>query len=158
MLGAAFVIQSMIAFACLCDMAVIYLRKHLNALHPADSEAENHLKKVKPGVVFSAEIKRPRNYENHKRYFALLNLAFENQEKFKSVDQLKEAIKFELGYTELIRKMDGTFVEKPKSINFATMNETDFQTYFSKSIDVIIKYVLPGVERQELINEVLAFG
>ncbi len=136
----------------------IYLKKHLNALHPVDEESGEYLKKVKPGVVVSCEMKRPRNYENHKRYFSLLKLAFENQEKFKSIDQLKEAIKFELGYTELIRKFDGTFVEKAKSINFESMNENDFQKYFSMSIDVILKFILPGVERQELLNEVLAYG
>jgi heterodisulfide reductase subunit B len=136
----------------------IYLKKHLNALHPADEEAAEYLKKVKSGVAVSCEMKRPRNYANHRRYFSLLKLAFENQENFKSLDQLKEAIKFELGYTELIRKFDGTFIEKAKSINFASMNEDEFQKYFSMSIDVILKFILPGVERQELLNEVLAYG
>jgi hypothetical protein len=136
----------------------IFLRKHLSALHPADAEAEEHLKKIKSGVVFSAEIKRPRNFGNHKRYFALLNLAYENQEKFASVEQLKEAIKFELGHTSLVRMMDGTFIEVPKSINFASMEETAFQDYFSRSIDVILKHILPGVERQDLLNEIISFG
>ena len=139
-------------------MAKIFLKKHLNALHPADRESDEHLKKIKSGVVFSVEIKRPRNYENHKRYFNLLKLVIENQESFKNIEQLKEAIKFELGYTELIRKMDGTFIEKPKSISFASMNEDSFQAYFSASIDVIIKYILPGIDRQDLINEVLDYS
>jgi hypothetical protein len=136
----------------------IFLRKHLNALHPADAEAEEHLKKIKPGVVFSAEIKRPRNFENHKRLFALLKIVVENQEVFKSVEQLKEALKLELGYVDLIRTMSGDVVQKPKSINFASMNEDDFQVFFSRSIDVIIKHILPGVERQDLLNEILSFG
>lgn len=138
-------------------MAKIYLVKRLHALHPADDEATEHLKKVKSGVVFSAEIKRPRNYENHKRYFALLNIVIENQEMFRSVDQLKEAIKLELGYVEMIQRMNGEVVQKPKSINFASMNESEFQDYFSRSIDVIIKYILKDVDCQDLINEVLAF-
>lgn len=136
----------------------IYLKKHLSALYPADKEAEEYLKKIKPEVVFSAEIRRPRNYMNHRRYFSLLQLVVENQEKFKSVEHLKEAIKFELGHTELIRKMDGEFIEMPKSISFASMDEVHFQRYFSDSIDVIIKYILPGVEREDLINEVLVYG
>lgn len=136
----------------------IYLKKHLNALHPTDEESAEYLKGVKPGVVVSCEMKRPRNYENHKRYFSLLKLAFENQEKFKSIDQLKEAIKFELGHTELIRKFDGSFIEKAKSINFASMNEAKFQQYFSMSINIIIKYVLPDIGYEELLNEILAYG
>lgn len=136
----------------------IFLKKHLSALHPADEEATEFLKNIKSGIVFSAEIRRPRNYENHKRYFSLLKLVVENQEKFNNIEQLKEAIKFELGYTEMVRKFDGTFVEKAKSINFASMNEVDFQKYFSLSVDVILKYILPGTDRKELINEVLQYG
>lgn len=136
----------------------IYLRKHINSLLPADQKAEEYIKKLKSGDVVSCEIKKPRNYQNLKRYFALMNIVVENQEVFKSAEQLKEAIKFELGYTELIRKMDGTFIEKPKSINFASMDEDLFQSYFSKSIDVILKHVLPGTDREDLLAEVLAFG
>lgn len=136
----------------------IFLKKHMNSLFPADEEATEFLKGVKSGVVFSAEIRRPRNYENHKRYFSLLNLVVENQENFKNVEQLKEAIKFELRHTEMMRKMDGTFIEVAKSINFASMNEHDFQIFFSKSIDVVIQHILPGIDKEDLINEVLAYG
>lgn len=139
-------------------MAKIYLKKHLNALHPADEEATEYLKKIKPGQAISCEVKKPRNYENHKRLFSLLKLVVENQERFKTVDQLKEAIKFELGYTETIQTFDGRFIVKAKSINFASMDEIKFRDFFSRSIDVILKYVLPGTDREELINEVLGYG
>jgi hypothetical protein len=136
----------------------IYLIKHEGVLKPADSEAEEGLKKLKKGVAISCEIKRPRNYENHKRYFNLLNLVLENQELFKNIEQLKEAIKIELGWTEQIVDMEGNVFHKPKSISFASMDESAFQDYFSASIDVIIKFIMPGTDRETLINEVLQYS
>lgn len=136
----------------------IFLKKHLNSLIPADSESEEMLRKIKSGVPVSCELKRPRNYENHKRYFAMLKIAFENQIMFGSIGELREAVAIEAGHTRLIKLVDGSYQKVARSISFGSMNEDQFQDLFSRSIDVIIKYVLPRISREDFIQEILAFA
>jgi hypothetical protein len=136
----------------------IYLIKDAGVLKPADEQAEEALKKLKSGIAISCEIKRPRNYENHKRFFSLLQLVVDNQDKFKTVEELKEALKFELGWVETFRDMKGNYFQRPKSISFASMPENEFREFFDGSIDVILKYILPGTDREDLINEVLNYS
>jgi hypothetical protein len=135
----------------------IYLRKSLSSFIPADDEAAEVLKNYSQGTVVSCDIKRPRNYEHHKKLFALLNIVVDNQERFKSVAELLDAIKFELGYTETRETFDG-WVRIPKSISFASMSQDEFNKFYSRSIDAILAHVLPGINRQDLESEVLSFG
>jgi hypothetical protein len=141
----------------------LYVVKNNGALYPANEEAEEYFKKVKQGVIISCEMRRPRNYKNHKRMFALLQIVLDNQEIFTTIEQLKEAIKLMVGHVEYTRVLDKSTkewatVEIPKSISFASMPELEFQDYFSKSIDAIIKYIIPGMDRDDLLNEVLKFS
>lgn len=141
----------------------VYFVKNKGAFYPANEESDEYFKKIKQDVVISCEMKRPRNYLNHKRYYALLQIVLENQEIFKNIDQLKDAIKLMVGhvkYTRVYNKRTKEWVltEIPKSISFASMPEPEFQDYFSKSIDAIIKYIITGMEKDDLINEVLLFS
>jgi hypothetical protein len=141
----------------------LYVVKKNSSLYPANEEAEEYFKRIKQGVVISCEMRRPRNYMNHRRYFALLQIVLDNQEIFKDIEQLKEAIKLMVGHVEYTRVLNKStkeweLVEIPKRINFASMPELEFQDYFSKSIDAIIKYIIPGMDRDDLLNEVLGFS
>ncbi|OGD52545.1 hypothetical protein A3K80_09185 [Candidatus Bathyarchaeota archaeon RBG_13_38_9] len=141
----------------------LYVIKNNGALYPANEEAEEYFKRIKQGVVISCEMRRPRNYKNHLRYFKLLQIVLENQEIFTTIEQLKEAIKLMVGhvdYTRVLNKSTNEWelVEIPKSISFASMPELEFQDYFSKSIDAIIKYIIPGMDKDDLLNEVLRFS
>lgn len=67
-----------------------------SGLKPMYDEDYEEKKKLKIGEVYEATIKRPRNLSFHKKYFALINLAWEYQNE-RAVEHFKHNI-------ELFRK------------------------------------------------------
>lgn len=136
----------------------VFLRKIGNIYH-LDSGDDSH---IKNGEVVSAEIKRPRNYEFHKKYFALLNYAFGvwEPEEYKSktvnkyfgknFDRFREDITCLSGYYELVPTIDGQVRARAKSISFGKMDEDEFQELYSKTIDVILKHVLHNYTHEDI--------
>lgn len=49
------------------------LKKSLSGLVSASSEGDKYLKKIKLNEVVSCEIKKPRNVDHHRKFFALMN-------------------------------------------------------------------------------------
>jgi len=138
----------------------IYLKKILGGLAPADDEATEALKKYAIGTVVSAEIKKPRNYEFHKKAFALFSLIFENQEKYETMKDLLTEIKLRCGWYEEHLTMKGVVIYVPKSINFASMDDLEFSTFYSRAMNVALKYFLVGSTKEEIdswINTILSF-
>lgn len=57
-------------------MAEIMLVKTGNSLRPAYDQDGEALRKLKAGVIYRAEVSAPRDQKKHRKFFALLNLAF----------------------------------------------------------------------------------
>ena len=133
----------------------LFFRKKLGALVPADGAAITVLSKVRHGEDVQVEIKRPRNIRHHRKFFALVNLVFENQEHYASVEDLLAALKSAVGHCTLIDARDGgTRIAVPKSISFAKMDQAEFDAFYEKCLDVVARYFLPGVESDALRAEV----
>ena len=112
------------------------------------------LQAIRPNEVLTASLRRARHPGHHRKLFALLNLVFENQDKFTNIQELLNAIKLATGYFELGKTIDGIPFCIPKSIAFASMCEAEFTTFFDKAVDVILTKILPGVNRDELNDQV----
>jgi hypothetical protein len=135
----------------------INLIKTLEGLKPADSEATEMLKGIKLNTVVSCEVKRQRNYEHHKKFFSLLKLVIDNHEKYDNTDDLLFEIKLRLGHCSRIIIND-TVCYKPKSISFKSMDQDTFNKFYSKTIDIILKYFLTGTSQDEIENAVLGYS
>jgi len=139
-------------------MAQIYMKKLANGTFaPDDQQSLELAAKLKVGQVYRHEVKKPRNYIFHKKYFSLLNLAFENQERYDLFEAFRDAITMQAGHYDSHISLTGTTVYKPKSISFASMEELDFDKLYSKTINVILKHVL-GCEEDELLEMVLNYA
>lgn len=134
----------------------IYLRKIENQ-YIVDSGDDSN---IKAGEVVSAEIKRPRNYQFHKKYFALMDYAFgvwepelleyKGQEVGKSKDRFREDITILAGYYTLTENIKGEVRAEAKSISFGNMGDDEFACLYSKTIDVILKHVLKNYTREDV--------
>ena len=129
--------------------------KQLGTLRPVDREGEEALAKIKNGQQVMVEVKQPRNPDHHRKFFALLNTVYENTEKFPSVDALLSVVKLMVGHCDTIISGKGEAFHHPKSINFASMGQTEFNEFYDKSLDAICERIMPGTTREELENEVL---
>lgn len=131
----------------------LYFRKELGKLAPADDAAQAALAKIKFGAEVQVEIKRPRNIQFHRKFFAMLNLVYENQEHYPSVDALLTVCKIATGHSEAIKTKFG-IVYLPKSISFAKMTAHEFDEFYGRAVSWVIEEVIPGLERSQLDSEV----
>ena len=133
-----------------------YLRKINDVTYIRDSGEDS----IKVGEVVSCEIKRPRNYKFHKKFFSLLNYAFsiwepetvnlDNTPVGKNFDHFRDNITILAGYYEAVMGVDGEAHLKAKSISFGKMGEDEFASLYSKTIDVILKHILVNYTREDL--------
>lgn len=127
-----------------------------------DSDLEER-KKLKRGDRVLCRITKPRNYEFHKKFFALVRLTYENLPehlhsmlRIRSEEDMLTSIKLELGYADKLW-YSGKQIAVPKSISFAAMDQAEFERFFARAVDLVLTLYLRGTDRKELLNEVDKF-
>lgn len=109
-------------------------------LKPAfDSDYEN-FKKLPSNEVFEITYTKKRNIKFHRKFFALVKMVFDNQERYSFLDDLRADLTIEAGYFYTTVNIHGEEVRKPKSISFAQMDELEFSDFYNSVVDVIVKY------------------
>lgn len=145
--------------------------KNQNGLVPANQEAELWFGKIKSGQVISVEAKKTRNWLFLKKYFALLNVAFDNWnppniqvdvggksiQPEKNFDRFRKDLTILCGYYETVFRLDGTYRIEPLSISFAKMEEEEFSVLFQKTITVLIEYVYTDFSVEDVEKMVDAY-
>ena len=132
----------------------IRLIKVDGGLMPFDDEAREVIKRWKPNVMLNAEVKQPRNYEHHKKIFALFNLVLTQTEEFQSINEVLEFFKIKAGRYKII-KVGETHYPITQSISFSSMTQDEFNLFYDKSIDIAL--LLIPVEKEELATMIAQF-
>ena len=134
------------------------------ALYPASDHDRELLTKIKAGEPVRLTFKRVRNYLFHRKWFALLNLAFDYWEPQgigeKNFERFRKDITILAGHYEQTVRLNGEIRTEAKSIAFANMTEDEFEKLYSTSIEVIVKYVLKnytGEMLRSVLEQVEAF-
>lgn len=138
----------------------IYCRVTDIGLVPMYDSDYDEKQRLKVGDTVLCSIKRPRNYEFHKKFFALLRLTVTNlphliqqQMQIFTEEDMLDCLKVDLGlYTTVWH--GGKQIIKIGSISFAKMDESEFERFFQRSVDVILRIYLRGTDRQALIEEI----
>ncbi len=116
-----------------------------------DSDFEK-AKKIPLNEPFTVTYVKKRNARFHKKFFALINMVYQNQELYNNYDELREHLTIASGYFNLTHDLDGCEQKKAKSISFASMDETEFSDLYNAVIDTIIKYF--HFDKQDIITNV----
>lgn len=151
-----------------------YLSKTMTGFAPADEATAEWHRKMKLGQVVQGKYTKVRNYAFLKKYFALLNVGFENwnpgeiNSKFgvpeKNFKQFRSDVTILAGYFIVLIRLDGSTRIDPKSISFAKMEEEDFEKLYSSTIDVLLKYVyknnkdMDAEKLNQLVEQILLFA
>lgn len=145
----------------------ITLSKTLNnAWLPADPATAEWSKKYKPGqIVRGKDFAGVRNYKFLKKYFALLNIAFENWEpgeinsKYgvpeKNFDRFRSDCTILAGFYETYIRIDGTVRIEPKSISFSRMDNEEFSRLYNETITVLLNFVYKKKLSPEELNDIV---
>lgn len=152
-------------------MATLYLRKLYDKFVPTDDFSAETMEAMPPNTEFKAELTRPRNYKFHKKFFTLLEVAYEawdgpvvehkGIQVRKNLQKFRKDITIMCGHYELVVNIKGQVMKEAKSISFANMDQEEFEKLYSTAIDVILGKVLSNYTKEDLdeqVNRILRFG
>ncbi len=137
---------------------------------PASNDDQSKIIKLPADQLIECNIKTYRNPGFHRKYFALIDLAFEAWEpgglfKGQPIQKNKERFRDDLtilaGFYDVTFKIDGTPIMQAKSISFATMDQPEFEDLYNKTIDVVLNKVLKNYSRDDIykvIDKILGFA
>lgn len=141
----------------------ILCRVTATGLVPMYDSDYDEKQRLSEGDTVLCTIRKPRNYEFHKKFFALVRLTFDNLPErlvrmlnIHSEESMLDNIKLDLGLYTIVWHARRP-VLKLGSISFAKMDETAFQQFYNRCIDIILTNYLRGTTRQEIIEEVERF-
>lgn len=123
-------------------------------LLPHNEETREYVSKLQVGTVISADIKKARNYENHKRFFAFIKITFDMQEFFTEIEAYRYWLTMKCGWFDTIVAPNGFTIFKAKSISFESMDEIEFNKLFSSAIDVFLESFGKDVSYDDLLQAV----
>ena len=146
-------------------------------LRACDVEGEEYIKSLPMGQDVRVKISKARNIKFHRKYFALLNHAYDCFEPEdvdvpahisnhgitpeKNFERFRKDIIILAGFYDATIRVNGEVRVEAKSIAFGNMNEETFNDMYSKTINVILKYVLKNYDKEELelvVDEILGFA
>ncbi len=128
-----------------------------------DEDYENK-RKLKIGEVYQVGIRVHRNYDFHRKYFALINLSwnYQNekvQEHFKnSVEKFRKSVELAAGHSETFWDIKNKCkIEQVKSISFEKMDNAEFSDLYERVKDVLFRVFLKNISQEDFERELINF-
>ena len=112
----------------------------IGGIHPLHNSDDEELRKLKLNTDYKFTVTKPRNYEYHKKFFALLNLAYDNQEHFNNFDEMRAWLTMSAGFYKRVITPSGEMFQ-PESISFANKDEIEFNEIYQRVMDEICKWL-----------------
>lgn len=133
---------------------------------PASDDAIKVRDRMQQGEIAWFKPLRVRCPKELRRYWALMGLCLDNCERIdmpyggvmlvKSKEDIHEAVKLCAGYCTTIFDAQGKPVfQIPKSISFEEMEQSEWEQYWPKAVDVVLQRILPGVTSEAVELELL---
>lgn len=132
---------------------IMYCKK--NHLVAADNVGFEAMQGMRDGELVTAKITRTRNPGHHRKFFALLKVVFDAQERFATMEQLLNFVKIATGHCDVMEIIKGKPIYVPRSIGFARMDQAAFEQFYDKVVKMILTKILPGVNSADLEQQVL---
>jgi len=120
-------------------------------LYPADLEEK---KKLRLNQEYEVEVKHPRNIGFHRKFFALVNIGWENTSLNMPFETYRRYVTMKAGYFKTYQTNKGTYYEA-ESISFASMDQVTFEEVYSRVLDIIIADL--GVTKEEIEETLINF-
>lgn len=112
------------------------------------------------GEILEVALRKPRSAAHHRKFFALMQLVFENQERYDTIADLLVEVKLKCGHYREHLTTKGRLIYVPKSLSFEAMGQEEFGVLYSKAIDVILTHFLPTWGEDDLnahVDRILGF-
>ena len=137
-------------------MKDIYLVKQLNgSFIPAYDSDKELMSNIKAGEIYKYKFSKPRNVKFHRKFFALINLVYQNQDHYSNIEHLRYDLTIESGfYNVRYNKFTGEEIIEAKSISFASMDEVEFSELYNKFLSTVVRvFGWDGADIEENVAE-----
>lgn len=121
-------------------------------------------KRLRVGSVVKCKVSNPRNYEHHKKFFALVRLTFDNLPsnlaehwRVHNEEDMLRRFKRDLGYYTSNLNERGEREIEYQSISFSAMEQHEFDRFYNQCIDLVLYKYIKGIDKQDLITEIENF-
>jgi hypothetical protein len=132
----------------------LYVKNTLSGLVPLYPADLDEKKRLKLGAEYEVEIKHPRNIGFHRKFFALVNIGWENTSIDMPFETYRRYVIMKAGYYKTYQTPKGTYYEA-ESVSFASMDQMQFEEVYSRVLDVIIADL--GVTKDEIEETLINF-
>ena len=134
----------------------LYLKNTSTGLIPMTDDDYDNKVRLKIGEIYKVTVKKARNYELHKKYFALINCAWEHLKEehnvfFKhNIKSFRKTVEMGAGHYDLLYSIKRKeWIEEPKSISFDNMDEFEFRELYQGAKDVLFSLFLRHVSQAD---------
>lgn len=136
-------------------MADLYLKRTLTGFSAADEPSADAMRSYKVGDTYRATVVKPRNLKNHRRWWALCTLIYQNSDSFKSAEQVHDYLKILAGHcSQIVSKSSGEVYLVADSISFGSLDEIQFQEVFGRAVKAVGEHILPGISSDDVTYEI----
>ena len=135
-------------------------------LVPCDDDSYNDKQKLRLGHIYEVQVKTKRNYQFHKKYFALINMAWEYLPEpltmfYLNKHNFRKDLELCAGSYERVYSIErDEWIEQHKSISFDKMSEEEFSELYERVKDVLFKVHLKNLseyDKKEFTNNLNNF-
>lgn len=135
----------------------LYVVKTINnLLKPAFDEDKEKFSQFPKDGYFEIKYTKKRNVRFHRKFFALLKIAYENQSDYRLMEDMRRDLIITSGhYEEVVNAITGEVYKIAKSISFSNLDDTEFTLIYEDVKDVIIRWI--GIDNETLENEIAQY-
>lgn len=121
---------------------------------PAFNSDWETARKIKRGEAYVYEYKKPRNLKFLRKFFALINLVYANQDHYNNDDHLRYDLLIRAGYYDVHYDFEGKEIVKARSISFDKMTEEEFNDCYNAVVRVVTGAfgILPETIEEEILQ------
>ncbi len=142
----------------------LYLLNTTSGLKPCYDEDYEEKKKLKIGETYKVKITLARNLQFHKKFFALINCAWEYQNEkvveffHHNKDAFRKTVVIAAGWYEPVYSIDKKeWTQNYKSIAFDKMDEAEFMDLYDNVKRVLFQTFLRHIDEEEFVKNLINF-
>jgi hypothetical protein len=127
---------------------------------PATDADKEKVSKIGQGEIVSCRSVDQRSMQFHRKFFALIRLAFDNMPErfdgfFPTPDDLRKELLILGGFYTEYTDFRGNTVKVPDSMAFDKMGAERFEQVYSKTLDLVCRLI--GVEESDIMDQLIDF-
>jgi hypothetical protein len=130
-------------------------KRTLTGFECFDENSKKIAKRFKFGEIAELDNTQRRNPKFHAKFFAILNLTFQNQDITQDFATFREVVTIHAGYFTWVKLLDGMEMKRAKSISFEKMDDLEFEGLYNEVFNICLSIL--GCKSEELELELLRF-